>query len=263
MGVDHSNVVGDSERGRKAIRITSNKAYNGNNLIVIDAEHMPSSAGTLPNGCSLWPAFWMVGPDWPNNGEIDIIEYVNNQQNDVTTLHTSDGCDQSSEDTSTFTGTWAVGVDGYSPASDCSVYAPNQWSNQGCGINAWSQPVGSSFNDQKGGVYALEWVPDSYFRAFYFPRDQIPPDLTTNAPQPDTWGMPYARFLSSDAACPVSHFANNQIVFDTTFCGDWAGANFASMCGTFVSCNDYVKYNPADFEQAYWLVNYVKVFSRE
>jgi hypothetical protein len=58
MGVDYKNNVGDSERGRKAIRITSNKAYNGNNLIVIDAQHMPSSAGTLANGCSLWPAFW-------------------------------------------------------------------------------------------------------------------------------------------------------------------------------------------------------------
>ncbi len=58
MGVDFSNVVPDGSRGRKSIRITSNKAYNGNNLIVIDAEHMPSSAGSLPSGCSLWPAFW-------------------------------------------------------------------------------------------------------------------------------------------------------------------------------------------------------------
>jgi hypothetical protein len=58
MGVDYKSNVGDSERGRKAIRITSNKAYNGNNIIVIDAQHMPSSAGTLANGCSLWPAFW-------------------------------------------------------------------------------------------------------------------------------------------------------------------------------------------------------------
>ena len=58
MGVDHTNIVGDNDRGRKSIRITSNKMYNGNNLIVIDVEHMPSSTGTLPNGCGLWPAFW-------------------------------------------------------------------------------------------------------------------------------------------------------------------------------------------------------------
>lgn len=60
MGVDYNNVVPDGNRGRKSIRITSNKVYNGNNLIVIDAEHMPSSGGSLPNGCALWPAFWSV-----------------------------------------------------------------------------------------------------------------------------------------------------------------------------------------------------------
>ena len=262
MGVDHSNVVPDSDRGRKSIRVTSNKAYNGNNLVVIDAQHMPSTAGWLPSGCSLWPAFWMVGPDWPNNGEIDIIEYVNNQWNDLTTLHTSDNCHQATEDTSSFPGSWAPAADGASPADNCYVYAPDQWSNQGCGINGWSQPVGSSFNSQKGGVYALEWVPDNFIRAFYFPRDGIPQDLLNNAPQPDNWGTPYARFLLSGDSCSSDHFVNNQIVFDTTFCGDWAGSNFASMCGTSTSCTDYVKYNPSDFQEAYWLLNYVKVFAR-
>lgn len=261
MGVDRTNVVGDNERGRKSIRISSKKVYNGVNLVVIDLEHMPSSSGALPNGCSVWPAFWMVGPDWPNSGEIDIIEYVNNQANDLTTLHTSDGCEQSSEDTSLFTGTWSTGADGVSPATDCSVYAPNQWSNQGCGINGWSQPVGSAFNDQKGGVYALEWVPGSLIRAFFFPRDAIPTDLINNTPKPDTWGTPYARFLNDDTTCPAQRFRDQQLVFDTTFCGDWAGANFAAMCGTATTCEDYVKYNPADFEEAYWLINYVKVFA--
>ena len=262
MGVDHKNVVSDWARGRNSVRITSNKAFNGNNLIIIDAEHMPTSTGSLPGGCGLWPAFWMVGPDWPNNGEIDIIEYVNNQNIGLATLHTSNGCSQANEDTSSFTGYWSVAADGWSPATDCSVYAPNQYSNQGCGIYGPSAPVGASFNAGKGGVYATEWVPGQFIRTFFFPRDQIPQDIHDQSPQPDNWGKPYARFELTDSACPSGHFKNNQIVFDTTFCGDWAGATFPQTCTGASSCNDYVKYSPNDFAEAYWLLNYVRVYTR-
>ena len=203
----------------------------------------------------------MVGPNWPNSGEIDIIEYVNDQTNDLTTLHTSDNCNQASEDTSSFTGTWATGIDNNTPATDCSVYSTTQWSNQGCGINGWNQPVGTTFNTNKGGIYALEWIPDQFIRAFYFSRENIPQDLLKNLPQPDSWGLPYAKFLLNNNICSSNHFNNNQIVFDTTFCGDWAGNNFPNMCSSSISCNDYVKYNPTDFNDAYWLLNYVHVYS--
>ena len=41
---------------------------------------------------------------WPQNGEIDIIEYVNTDSIDATTLHTDAGCDQGGVDTNSFTG---------------------------------------------------------------------------------------------------------------------------------------------------------------
>ncbi|KAJ3316080.1 hypothetical protein HDV04_000289 [Boothiomyces sp. JEL0838] len=35
---------------------------------------------------------WSCGPQWPNNGEIDIMEGVNGYGNDLVSLHTSSGC---------------------------------------------------------------------------------------------------------------------------------------------------------------------------
>jgi beta-glucanase (GH16 family) len=46
--------------------------YNGG-LFIADFE-------TMPFGCSLWPAYWSYGTaSWPADGEIDILEGVNNQ----------------------------------------------------------------------------------------------------------------------------------------------------------------------------------------
>jgi beta-glucanase (GH16 family) len=55
------------------MRITTTKTYNGG-LFIADFKRMPF-------GCSLWPAYWSYGTKniWPEDGEIDILEGVNNQ----------------------------------------------------------------------------------------------------------------------------------------------------------------------------------------
>jgi len=268
IGTDYTNVVDSGARGRKSIRLQSKKSYNGKNLIVIDLEHMPTTVGSLKTGCSSWPAFWTVGSNWPNQGEIDIIEYVNVDEVDATTLHTNEGCDQGNEDTSLFTGVWGVGA-WNNPSDNCDVNAADQWANQGCGIvgtgSTNPQPkVGAAFNAVAGGgVYALEWLEDNYIRAFYFDRGGIPVDLKargTVTPDTSTWGLPYARFEIGGNDCSSDHFLDHNIIFDNTFCGDWAGNTFADSCSTEVSCNDYVQYNPSYFKESYWLINYVDVY---
>ena len=56
------------------------------------------------------------------------------------------------------------------------------------------------------------------------------------APDP-TWGVPAAAFPVGDWCGYDAHFDPHVMVFDLTFCGDWAGADFpASGCGG--DCND-------------------------
>lgn len=52
--------------GRPSIRITSDNTYN-HGLFIMDMKHMPA-------GCGTWPAYWLLGPDWPYTGEIGTFD---------------------------------------------------------------------------------------------------------------------------------------------------------------------------------------------
>lgn len=45
-----------------------------------------------PYGCSVWPAMWSVGANWPYQGEIDTFEGVNALTDNAMTLHSAPGC---------------------------------------------------------------------------------------------------------------------------------------------------------------------------
>lgn len=259
LGTDYTT---KDPNGRASVRAESNITFNYG-LLIADIKHMPSSE------CGVWPAFWTVGKNkWPGAGEIDILEGVNDQTRNHVTLHTSQGCviDNTTTD---FTG--------WMKTADCDVKAQGQDNNEGCKIKTPADlpSYGTPFNDNGGGVYAMEWT-DSFIQAWFFPRDSpdfptlpsVPLDDSLPATTLDTtkWPKPIARF--SGAGCDFSsRFREQRIIFNTAFCGDWAGEKhvWGSSCQKKTGvekCEDYVRDHPEAFEQAYWEIGGLWLFEQ-
>ncbi|KAL8980072.1 MAG: hypothetical protein Q9177_005978 [Variospora cf. flavescens] len=245
MGVDHKT---KDPAGRASVRISSKKSYN-HGLFLFDIEHNPGSI------CGTWPAFWLLSDSgkWPVGGEIDIFEGVNEQSDNKMTLHTTPGCLIKNTDFS-----------GEVETPNCDVNAPGQGANMGCGIlypKGKAHSYGKSMNAVGGGVYATMWTSQD-IRVYYFPRSSIPKDITMGKPDPPKWGMPAAKFA---AGCNIDqHFSGLNIIFNTAFCGDWAGDASVwdkSRCKAKApTCKEYVQNNPEAFKDAYWMIRSVKVY---
>eukprot|EP00439_Symbiodinium_sp_Y106_P013190 s280_g1.t3 len=73
---------------RDSVRIQTNKAWNPHDgfLVAMKYRHVPYGAG-------VWPAFWTMCSDyvWPKGGELDILEFANDQPN-LMTFHTLGDC---------------------------------------------------------------------------------------------------------------------------------------------------------------------------
>ncbi|WOO84688.1 putative glycosidase [Vanrija pseudolonga] len=238
--------------GRNSVRIHSNRIWTGG-MVILDAAHMPT-------GCGTWPAWWQNGPNWPEGGEIDILEGVNDNTNNQVSLHTGVGCTMPNNLESNQLGTMSTG--NFNPY-DCSS-ANTQ--NQGCGVidRKSANSYGAGFNSAGGGVYALAWA-KSGIKVWFFTRSAVPQDITSGSPNPDGWGTPVANF-PSDNCNPYQFFYDQFNIFDTTLCGDWAGADsvWSQSCAAstgFGSCSDYVLNSGASFEQAYWAVNSVTYYN--
>ncbi|KAJ7703258.1 nucleophile-disabled Lam16a mutant holds Laminariheptaose in A cyclical conformation [Mycena rosella] len=246
MRADNLNVVPPADPGRRSVRISSPSAYT-DSVLVLDLWHMPA-------GCSTWPAWWTVshtGP-WPQGGEIDIIEGVNRNSMNLGSLHTTPNCNmiqtrnQSGQTVST--------------VCDASVNY-----NQGCGVE-FTKPnsYGQGFNSNGGGWFAMQRASCGIYMWFWSRNDftvplEVVQGLSTVNPDPTLWGVPDAAF-PSDQCDYASHFNAHNIVFDLTFCGDWAGSAYGnSSCPS--SCEDYVDNNPKAFDEAYWEISSLRVYT--
>ncbi|KAI9709097.1 MAG: hypothetical protein M1820_003543 [Bogoriella megaspora] len=236
----YTNTVG----GRNSVRVSSKKQYNSG-LFIFDVIHSPY-------GCGTWPALWLVDEtNWPAMGEIDIMEMVNTATTgNQMTLHTSKGCTM-----------------GVKRKETGKVLQKDCWnvtnSNAGCGVQGPPATYGEEFNNNGGGVYAMELRTEG-IRIWFFPRSSLPADISSNssAPDPSTWGTALADFPKTD--CDIGHhFGNLSIIANIDLCGPWAGsANvFNQQDNCPGDCKNFVATNNTAFETAYWEFASFKVFS--
>lgn len=236
---------------RNSVKIISHDFFPIGSIFLFDALH-------LPFGCSVWPSFWTMGQNWPAGGEIDILEGVNKMTIDQMTLHAIGGCSQ------------AAGVTqlGKTVGTDCSA---GQNSSQGCTVQeTQANSYGEGFNDNGGGVWGAQFDESGVF-IWFWGRNSIPADVSSggNTVDPSTWGTPSASWPSS--SCNISEFFKpQQMVIDITLCGDFAGQPniYQQTCGgplgnssVSICYIDNVINNGTAYDDAYFEINYVKVYS--
>ena len=209
------------EGPRESIRLEGKRRFH-RGLFIIDLRHMPA-------GCGVWPAFWLTDEaNWPVNGEIDIVEGVNYQSVAKTALHSTKGCSMDDVPVGVRTGDWdtAIGIPNRKTgipdmtiryATNCFVYDPKQWLNQGCvAVDVEGGTLGKPVNQKGGAVYVLEWDPiNRHMRTWVFtPHTNVPDNLRESIftagnpdeskrvdPDPDTWPLPYGYFAIGEYCC--------------------------------------------------------------
>jgi len=239
-----TNGANDPTYGRASIKILSQATVPMGSLTILDAVHMPF-------GCSVWPAYWMEGPNWPNDGEIDIVENVNLASNNQYALHTVQGCQHPSAADSTNIET------GILQQPDCFNQTAG---NTGCLVrDSGSNSYGAGFAKGGGGVFATLWDSTGIF-IWFFPRSSIPADVGTANPDPSKWPTPTAAYPSS--SCDTQKFFTPQtIIFDISVCGNFAGLpSVFTTTGCSGTCTDLVA-NPSNYNDAYFEISYLHVFT--
>jgi len=288
---------GKIERGangvrRKSVRLSSQKNFQYF-LAAIKFSH-------TPYGCGVWPAFWSNGAsgNWPKSGELDILEYWNDKQSEVsfhTAISDKDGCELDKaqlrkkgcplfNDVNNVYTPWRKG---YDCQTDYNVFPPRL----GCAPTSdnYTLKTGKEYSDNPG-VMAAEWTKE-YIKVFYIPEAQIPKDLEAGAPKPDTWDefiISYYPFAASEKASPGSCPLTGQgvssaqsFVLNIELCGGRGSSEFPLRCkahywdkclpkayaGKGDCCTEYMlDENRSDAnvaDSAFFNISYVKVWQHK
>ncbi|KAJ9161747.1 Glycoside hydrolase family 16 protein [Coniochaeta hoffmannii] len=251
LGVDYSKKISTSAQGRDSIRMESKERFD-TGLLIADIAHMPGSQ------CGIWPAYWTYNFDEDPYGEVDIIEYAMFDSGNTVSLHTCGACkfDLSGQPDCNL-GDEAEQC----PETDNSNFG-------GCGNTAPTGSCGDSFNSGGGGVYATLYEAAA-LKIWFFPRAQIPADITSGSPNPAAWSKPFVDFETSKSSnkCSVGkYFKKNTIIINTDLCGVeidqdwWDGEPTCKKAAK--DCKTFVANNPSAFAEAYWLFNSIKLYQQ-
>ncbi|EIM85938.1 uncharacterized protein STEHIDRAFT_58644 [Stereum hirsutum FP-91666 SS1] len=243
--VDNTSVV-SAPSDRNSVR-TFVYSYSIGTLWVVDVAH-------LPFGCSVWPSIWTTGTEWPSHGEIDIIEGVNLMPNNEYSLHANPGFAVPGNSSQT----------GKFLTTDCSQ-------GNGCAINETApNSFGEGFAQNGGGVWAAQFDTSGIF-IWFWSRGNIPVSILNSTSTSDLsiseWGTPSAAYLPSSTSDIADTFGDQQLVIDITLCGDWAGLGtfYNATCGslgrTGLCYNDTVIGDGANFDDAFFEINYLRAYS--
>lgn len=240
--VDNTSTVPFNQK-RNTVRITTNDSFGLGSVWIADMYH-------LPYGCSVWPAWWSQAPNWPTGGEIDTLEGVNLVQRNQMGLHTLPGCTAVSpvQQSSSIVN-----------STDCSYLSNN---NEGCTYTVdTTASYGAGFAAAGGGVYATEFSEDG-ISIWFFSRANVPSSISSNTSTIDTstFGTPVGNWPSTGCSMD-QYFQAQNLIFDITLCGDFAGdpSIFNDTC-TGVCYNDYVLGNGSNYATAYFEVASVRVY---
>merc|ERR1712241_1583381 len=125
-----------------------------------------------------------------------------------------------------------------------------------------------------GGVTVLYWDRSIGIKIWDLKRNDVPSVFTKTTTSIsdsdlDALGTPAAYFPFGCDVCTPQTFNDNQIVINIALCGDWAGEKTlwsSSGCAAstgYSSCSDFVRNNPSAFNNAYWDINWLKVFQSD
>lgn len=233
----------NSSTGRRSVRVESKRQYN-QGLFIFHVIHTPYQ-------CSVEPALWLTNKwNWPADGEIDVMGAANMAMTgNQVTLHTSEKCSMRA-------------ITRYQTGNIDGEYCFNgTQNNRGCGVRGSPSTFGPEFNQNGGGVYALE-IRKAGIRVWHFSREAVPPELAKLVfghgvfSRVDTtqWGLPLADFPSTE--CLIEkHFRNQSIIANIDLCGPLAGSHkhysVENHCPG--NCVEYVAEQPGSvYQEAYW-----------